>query len=350
MKFYCDFVFHTRLSYEGNENDPPVNVDFIDCKTRNILHSTRLNPGTWTQPNVQYYIKWLINVRNDDDEVIWSQLLDLTDKRVYISIGFGTLGDTIAWFAYIEEFQKKHQCKIITSTAWNELFEEEYPDFEFANYGVPVPNLYVAYTIILGKPGGGDSLFWNKNVPRLIPLQQSATDLLGLEYKPLRPKVNVTRVHPLVYGDYVTISEHGINNIEKTWKYPGGWQKLVDMLSYRYKVVVTSKEPTTLTNIIDMTNRPINDTIINLKHSLAHIGIASGSSWLAWALETPVVMIGGYSEDWHEFECYRVANRNVCNGCYNRIGGQRCNIGTYECMTSITPEMVYEKVIEAVER
>jgi autotransporter strand-loop-strand O-heptosyltransferase len=47
------------------------------------------------------------------------------------------------------------------------------------------------------------------------------------------------------------------------------------------------------------------------------IGLSSGLSWLAWALNVPVVMIANFTEDNHEFECIRVTNKNVCHGCWN---------------------------------
>ena len=93
-----------------------------------------------------------------------------------------------------------------------------------------------------------------------------------------------------------------------------------------------------------------------LYHAEFFIGLSSGLSWLAEAVNCPVVMICGFSQDWFEFYTpYRVANRRVCNGCFNDIRAtyleKICpyHEGTpreLECQKKISPRMV----IEAIER
>ena len=57
-----------------------------------------------------------------------------------------------------------------------------------------------------------------------------------------------------------------------------------------------------------------------LYHAEFFIGLSSGLAWVADAVDCPVVMIAGFTQDWHEFYTpYRVANRFVCNGCFNDI-------------------------------
>ena len=93
-----------------------------------------------------------------------------------------------------------------------------------------------------------------------------------------------------------------------------------------------------------------------LYHAEFFIGLSSGLSWLADAVNCPVVMICGFSKDWYEFYTpYRVANRLVCNGCFNDF---RVNFikdfcpyhkGTpreLECQKKISPR----QVLNAIER
>jgi autotransporter strand-loop-strand O-heptosyltransferase len=66
-------------------------------------------------------------------------------------------------------------------------------------------------------------------------------------------------------------------------------------------------------------NYPIEYRIEQLRNCSFFIGISSGLSWLAWALNKKVVMISGCTDADNEFvkNCYRVINKDVCYGCLN---------------------------------
>lgn len=93
-----------------------------------------------------------------------------------------------------------------------------------------------------------------------------------------------------------------------------------------------------------------------LYHAEFFIGLSSGLAWLADAVNCPVVMISGFTHDWHEFYTpYRVANRLVCNGCYSDIRVrafdnfcpyQKGTTRELECQKKISPR----QVINAIER
>ena len=88
------------------------------------------------------------------------------------------------------------------------------------------------------------------------------------------------------------------------------------------------------------------------------IGLSSGLSWLAWGLGKQVVMISNFTNEEHEFmfNCTRIVNRSVCNGCWNNPmfkfdkgdwywcpehkGTER----QFECHKSITSDMVIEQI------
>jgi hypothetical protein len=57
------------------------------------------------------------------------------------------IGDTLAWFPYLEEFRKKHNCELVVSTFHNEWFIKTYKDIEFVKPGTEVPNLYAMYNV-----------------------------------------------------------------------------------------------------------------------------------------------------------------------------------------------------------
>src|SRR5262249_46719722 len=76
-------------------------------------------------------------------------------------------------------------------------------------------------------------------------------------------------------------------------------------------------------------------------------------SWLAWAVDIPVVLISGFTHPINEFATpYRVINYNVCNSCWNDMRERFNNhdflwcprhAGTqrqFECTRFITAEAV----------
>jgi autotransporter strand-loop-strand O-heptosyltransferase len=97
----------------------------------------------------------------------------------------------------------------------------------------------------------------------------------------------------------------------------------------------------------------IQERITDIVNCEFFIGLSSGLSWLAWALNKPVVMISGFSNPSSEFFTpYRVFNENVCNSCWN---DENCKFDrndwlwcprnkNFECSKSISPDMVKEKI------
>ena len=96
---------------------------------------------------------------------------------------------------YCEEFRKKHNCEIIVSTFLNSLFVDQYPEIEFVEPGKTVYNIYAQYQ--LGWYYNENEEFNQNRHPndfKLQPLQKTATDILGLEYNEIRPKLNISEV------------------------------------------------------------------------------------------------------------------------------------------------------------
>ena len=195
----------------------------------------------------------------------------------------------------------------------------------------------------------------NKNNWRSVPLQQVASDFLGLDYKEIRPKVVKSTKPQPIKEKYVAISEHSTFQC-KYWLHNGGWQAVIEYLkAIGYKVIVISKEKTQLKGIIDRTNKSMDDTINNIQHADLFIGVSSGPTWLAWALDVPVVLVSGYSAIWGEMtdNCARIiAPVGKCGGCFNdrdavldRGNWNWCpRSRNFECTTSITPEIVIKGI------
>lgn len=355
-KYICHFVDGPFIDIQGGSEDKAYyQIDFLDPDNEASVHQTTLSINNWTRPHRKYFTNWLVKVRRNGIYK-FKHAFDLKNKKVLISFDTKSIGDSIAFIPAVEEFRKKHQCNIIVSTFWNKLFEGHptYKYLKFIEPGTVVKNLYASYTIGCYE---GD---FNKNINdwRTVPLGKVATDTLGLEYKEIMADLAIKPGSRDIKEKYVTLSEFSTFQC-KFWNRENGWQTIVDYLnSIGYRVVVVSKEETNLKNIINRTNRSIENSITTIYHSECMLTVSTGPAWIAWALRKPVVLISGFSAEFAEFQtnCERVINKSVCNSCFNDVSnnfdrGQWdwCprHKGTphqYECTKEIFPEMVIERI------
>jgi hypothetical protein len=242
---------------------------------------------------------------------------------------------------------------MIVCTYHNNLLKKVYPEIEFVKPGSVVNGLYAQYNIGVYHD---DRAYKHPRDWRTIPLQRIASDILGLEYKEIKPKVDTSNVYIAKIKRpkrYVCISEFSTAKC-KFWNNPGAWQELVDRLNADgYNVVAISKEKTQLKNVIDATNNHIDITMGNLLGCEFFIGLASGLAWLAWALGKQVVMISGFSEAFVEFQSdnVRIEGEGDCTGCLNdifipnRSWDEGCfHNKDFSCTKNITADMVYQRL------
>jgi len=345
------FVDYAKVSIWPKNHNKKYLVEFID--NGNTVHSSILQGNMWSSPSRRWFTEWNIRITDTyDNSIISEYKYNAAGKNVYIHLNSKSIGDTIAWFPYVEEFRKKWNCNVFVSTFHNQFFQKNYPELNFVNPGSVVENLYDMYWIGCWH----NDLTRNKNHWESTPLQKISSDILGLEFKEIRPKFVKPEIDDFD-NDIITLSEHS-TAMCKYWNYENGWQELVNRINdIGYKVKVISKEPTNLKNIINNTDRKIEETINNIYRSRLFIGVSSGLAWIAWALGKPVVMISGCTQDWNEpSDIYRVINKNVCHGCMNNPKHEfdRGNWfwcpenKDFECTKNITPDMVMNKVREAL--
>ena len=349
INYNYHFVNNPFLEILGN-SDKKFRVEFYD---NDILHhTTDLTTNMWTKVSREYYTDWLIKVKSDN-ETIFQYKINLNNKRVFISFESSSLGDTIAWIPYVLEFKKKHNCEVIVCTFWNKLFRNTYPELEFVEPGVMVHNLFAMY-----KVGWFEEDTKHPIQPNVIPLQQTITDILGLEYTEIKPTIDFkVKTRPFV-GKYVTIANESTAGL-KLWNNPTGWQELVNYLvSKGYKVINVSKNGGNLNNVTKLKDTSIDNTLNCIHHSEFFIGLSSGLSWLSWAIGKHVVMISNFTEYNHEFtsNCTRIVNNSVCNGCWNKpqfkfdkgdwnwCPEHKNTERQFECHKSITSEMVVKQI------
>lgn len=337
-------------------------IDFINNKTGEMCYTTTIKNNCWCRCSIEYFIEWKI-VIYENGKLWYETIYNAENKRIYIAMDSKALGDSLAWIPYVEEFRKKHKAEVIVSTFMNDMFSTRYPDIEFVTPGVAVTDIYGMYCVgLFYNENGSVNLFKNPKDPKSVTMQRMASDILGLDFKEIRPKVKKRTIAIDNDLKQVCIATYGTAQ-SKFWNNPTGWQDVVDWLNNRgYKVRLLSKEGDNYmgnklpTGIIQHPNGPIELVMDEMKKSKAFIGIGSGLSWLSWALEVPTVIISGFSYKWAEMEdCVRIgAAAGKCEGCFNRVkldagdwnwcpdhkGTER----QFECTKSITSEMVIKEL------
>lgn len=347
---YVNGLHFEILNDEGKNNE--YLVQFIDRgNNNNLLYEAKMKKGMWSKLDKKYFMDIdIVITRNGKTERVIHVKDIFEGRRVFISFDSKSLGDTIAWIPYCEEFRIKYKCEVIVSTFMNDLFESEYPNLKFVGRGVVVDNIHGMFEL---------GWFYDKlrepEHPATIPLQKAATNILGLEYREVVTKMSFEPKNKPIEGKYVCIATKSTAQL-KEWYY---WQELIDWLvSKGYKVVEVSKDETDLINLTKIEDKSLSSVMNYLFHADYFIGLSSGLSWLAWALRKKVYMIANFSHHEHEFQtnCIRIVNKAVCNGCWNNPAF-RFNKGdwnycpehedtprAFECHKSISAQMVINEI------
>ena len=349
-KFINHFVNGVYFEILGDSHSN-FRVQFSD-KAGNILYEEIIKCNSWIKLDRQYYTDWNIKVW-ENDQLVHNEDFSLKGKRVMIGFESSSLGDTLAWLPYCDEFQKKHDCQLTVCTFKNFLFKDQYPNIEFVEPSTVVPNLFAKYDL---------GWFYDKNrepvLPSTIPLQATATNILGLEYSEIKPKLNFDFSILKNAPKSVCIAPNSTSGCKEWVK--ESWQEVVDYLVSQGIIVynISKEQNYDLSGITPIEDYSIESTM-NLIHKAEYvISLSSGLSWLAWALNKKVIMIANFSEANHEFstDCIRLVNESVCHGCWNNKnfkfdksdwGWCPINKGydkQFECQKSITAEIVIEEV------
>ena len=322
--------FVPKLPIQGNcpkvsihgEGDEIYTVKMYDSDSGEVLFETECKENQAVIGSRQWYTNWFIEIIDSAGKVVHRHTFNLNGKVAFIKIDAYALGDNLAWVPYVDEFRKKHNCTVICSTFFNNMFKDAYKDILFVKPNTEIDNVYAQYYIGANEEGN----FKYSNVKSTdVNLQRVSSSTLGLDDTEIKPKLGFSK-KKRIEGKYVCISEFA-SDVKKGWKFPGGWQSVVDFLNKNgYKVVVISKEPTELTGVIDKTgNIPLSERMSDLYNSVFFMGVSSGLSWLNWAVGSHTVLISECTPRFHEFQ------NNV-----TRIGGFHVNKVDYE-VEQITP-------------
>ena len=309
----------------------------------------------------KYFIRWRVEVFLSGEK-IFDHTLDLAGQPVAIMSKFNMLGDTLAFVNYFNEFRRVNRCElaVFVPDDLRELIGRLCPgvtlldEINFQTYAT-----YYLFMVTSPLP----------EIPvdvRAMSLNRVGGVFLGLDYLPPKAKFEPTEPRQIA-EPYVCIALHAKNN-RKGWHWSGGWDVVVDYLKslgYRVLCIDKNREQTNDGFTVrcpagaeDFTgDRPLMERANMLYYADFFIGLSSGLAWVAEAVGCPVVMIAGFTREWHEFYTpYRVINRKVCHSCFNDLRvfyltEYSCpyHVNTaraFECHKKISPRMV----INAIER
>jgi autotransporter strand-loop-strand O-heptosyltransferase len=344
--------------------DTKYSVKFVDRNTNKIVYDVEMGRNCWAKVNTKYYVDWRIEIEDKNSPYKHVHDFSVRGNKVYIALDSKSLGDTLAWIPYVEEFRKQRDCKVVCSTFWNDLFIDEYPNIEFVKPGDVVHNIVAMYTIgIFYKSDNTIDFDKHPTHPIKNSLQQIASDILGLQYKEIRPKMKQSTVDN-TESKQIVIAIHSTAQ-SKYWNNPTGWQEIVDWLRGKgYTVKLLSQEPDGYmgnknpAGIEIFPQSSIEAVIEEIKKSKAFVGISSGLSWVSWATGTPTVMISGFTDPINEMtDCIRIsAPEGKCSGCWHRhrfdpgdwnwCPDHKNTPRQFECSRDITADMVIEQLEE----
>ena len=302
-------------------------IKCFNQKTDELLHEATIKNNMWTSPNHRYFVDWRIEVWEYGNK-IREEFLDIENKTVLIFFDSKSIGDTIAWFPYVEEFRKTHKCRVICSTFHNEWFESKYPKINFVNPDKPVLSFDITYNIgWFYEEDGKINMGSHPHNFLTQPLQKTSSDILGLNYKEINPKIKSLPLSP-IKEKYITISIQSTAQC-KYWNHPTGWQQVTDFAQSKgYKVAVVDQykvfgvdgfKNTSPTADYYFNNRSLDEVMSIIKGAEFHIGIGSGLSWMAWALNTHSIIISSFSKPYCEYttNCTRIYNDTPTSGYFN---------------------------------
>lgn len=364
-----DFNYGIRV-YFPKQLPAVYRIVFKDLDTGTVMYNAETKPDTVVTSVKHYYIRYRLELyKGSDPKPAFTHDMDLADKDVMIQFPVNTLGDSIAWFSYVERFQQRHKCRILcVMTPWiADLVRRQYPDITFINKeDTKKHSTYAAYYL---------GLFFKDNINdqpvdfRQVGLHRTAGYILGLRGPELAdepPRFDLSAPRK-IKEKYVCIAAQSSSQA-KYWNNPLGWMTVVDFLKKQgYRVLCVDKAKVygmgMQWNQIpygaeDFTgDLPIQERVDLIKDADFFIGLSSGLSWVAWGCRVPVVLISGFTEAENEFYTpYRVISYHGCNGCWNDMRYEfdhddflwcpvhKDDDRRFECTRLISPEYVIQTI------
>lgn len=399
-----DFNYGARVLIPAAINN--VEITIIDTATGTIHLKEQIDNDPHEdlifQTKIKYFVRWEIIVNDTlNGKIYLDHTLNLKGQNVSIQMPIGALGDTIAWYKWIEYFAicNKSFIDVCINPNVHEIFDIAHFLYSIVNFlnkdesSFNANRYYATYRIGMFYGTKETDDYYNQPIDyRVCGLSNIAAHILGIPYNDIvnyqnsKPKIN----EKALYDKEKLLAELGIKRpyiviatkttcYSKHWLNPFGWIDVIDHFKNKgYDVVCIDRDIinvgkdkdnaahfaafTTPPNcIIDNGEKPLMERLTLIKYADAFVGLSSGLSWLAWLTETPVVMISNFTAPHNEFFTpYRVMNLGVCNSCWNDgkekfinsdffyCPRHRNDKKAWECQRMITSKLVIDTIEEAL--
>lgn len=324
------FDFNNGLRVYLPENiSKKYRIVIVDLDCGSVLFDCVCQHSGWVLSHNTYYTRFKLSIYDlENIQPIYQHQYNCKDKEVMVHIAVPVIGDTIAWFTYVQKFQKKHGCKLICVMVQKmiQIFRQQYPNITFVT--CQQAEQYKPYACYVIAIFGGQQKYNHLQIDyRLTGLHKLGAYILGVDLQEEAPRVNLSAKR-VIKQKYVCIAAQG-SSLLKCWNNPQGWISVIKFLKDNgYRVLCIDKSRYTGYNISwnilphgaeDFTgDLPLQERINLIKDADFFIGTSSGLSWIAWCCKVPVVLISGFTNPITQFYTpYRVINYHTCNSCWN---------------------------------
>jgi hypothetical protein len=76
-------------------------VEFINKKTGDVLYRATIKNNCWCKCSIEYFVDWKI-VIYENNKLWFEDSFNAKGQRVYVALDSKALGDSLAWFPYVE--------------------------------------------------------------------------------------------------------------------------------------------------------------------------------------------------------------------------------------------------------
>ena len=321
------------------------------------------NPAS---PMVTEVIKKVWANHKDENKTISKPI---SKPKTLVIIESNSLGDTIGSMAIINKWKNGIDKDVSILCKFSEYFKNSYPNLNLLDKSKNV----VSYSVEDGIWKVNDSdIYTDKISARYkfeVPLIDGYAQDFGIKSDGVELKIDYVEKERPIKNKYVCI---GIQSTAqcKYWNYPGGWDELCKKFRKKgltpvcidkdFSYGIHGYVNQTPGSSVNRTGLSIEDTLNYLYHCEMFIGLSSGLSWLAQAIQKPTVIISNFTSKDHEYideRTLRIYDEDICHGCFHKYPFDKsdwlwCPVfrndenRRFICSKAITPEDVMRKIEE----
>lgn len=307
------------------------NVDLLRITAKNPwtdeVYSLNIAPNTLFHVDIHYPCPWMIDLYYKDERLASVQL-NYKGQSMALKAASTALGDALAWIPVVQAWIEKEDLnQVFLLSNWKKIFNPaKYPKISWLDNEEQYRKV--------GDEGkafcfGISRLPEFANNPRLNyanPIIWKETNMIdiqnhtfGVDLIERKPHLVPLRPDRLVKEKYITICNAGSQRLKHVLK-PKTWTALIKKCKdLGYKVVSVGNHISYLPEVYSGNSPEIYQAMALIRDAEFHIGLSSGSSWLAWAYDTPVLMLGNFTDPGFEFttNIVRVIDKSGNWGVFN---------------------------------